>query len=131
MDLATTTRFFTQPEDMHKVWELRKAGLGLLMGTWAESRTPEFLEDTSVRVEDLPAYIEEFEAIMRRYDTHSVYYAHASVGELHLRPELEPDDTGRLRKNEADCRDVARLVKKIPRITQWRARRRPGPGSVH
>ena len=105
-------QIFTQPEDMHKVWELRKAGLGLLMGTWAESRTPEFIEDTSVRVEDLPAYIEEFEAIMRRYDTHSVYYAHASVGELHLRPELNLTTREGFEKMKQIAVDVARLVKK-------------------
>lgn len=103
---------FTDASDMHKVWELRKAGLGLLMGTWAESRTPEFIEDTAVRVQDLPAYIEEFEAIMRKYDTHSVYYAHASVGELHLRPELNLTTREGFEKMKQIARDVALLVKK-------------------
>src|SRR5690606_14610322 len=79
LGLGYDYKVITDSDEMNRVWELRKAGLGLLMGTWAESRTPEFIEDTAVRVEDLPAYIEEFEAIMKDYGTHSVYYAHASV----------------------------------------------------
>lgn len=105
-------RILTDANEMNRVWELRKAGLGLLMGTWAESRTPEFIEDTSVRVEDLPQYIIEFEALMKRYDTHSVYYAHASVGELHLRPELNLTTRDGLEKMKRMAVDVAKLVKK-------------------
>jgi FAD/FMN-containing dehydrogenase/Fe-S oxidoreductase len=105
-------KIVTDAEEMNRVWELRKAGLGLLMGTWAESRTPEFIEDTSVRVEDLPAYIEEFQALMASYGTHSVYYAHASVGELHLRPELNLTTRDGLEKMKRMAVDVARLVKK-------------------
>jgi FAD/FMN-containing dehydrogenase/Fe-S oxidoreductase len=105
-------RILTDANEMNRVWELRKAGLGLLMGTWAESRTPEFIEDTSVRVEDLPQYIIEFEALMKQYDTHSVYYAHASVGELHLRPELNLTTRDGLEKMKRMAVDVAKLVKK-------------------
>lgn len=105
-------KVITEPGEMYRVWDLRKAGLGLLMGTWAESRTPEFIEDTAVRVEDLPAYIEEFEALMKSYDTHSVYYAHASVGELHLRPELNLTTRDGLEKMKRMAVDVAKLVKK-------------------
>ncbi|HAC16783.1 MAG TPA: FAD-binding oxidoreductase, partial [Bacteroidetes bacterium] len=112
MGLGYDYKVITDADEMSRVWELRKAGLGLLMGTWAESRTPEFIEDTAVRVEDLPAYIEEFEAIMKSYGTHSVYYAHASVGELHLRPELNLTTREGLEKMKSMAVDVARLVKK-------------------
>jgi FAD/FMN-containing dehydrogenase/Fe-S oxidoreductase len=110
--LGYNHKVLTETGDMERVWDLRKAGLGLLMGTWAESRTPEFIEDTSVRVEDLPAYIEEFQALMTSYETHSVYYAHASVGELHLRPELNLTTREGLEKMKRMAVDVARLVKK-------------------
>lgn len=105
-------KILVEADEMNRVWELRKAGLGLLMGTWAESRTPEFIEDTSVRVQDLPQYIEEFEALMTSYGTHSVYYAHASVGELHLRPELNLTTREGLEKMKRMAVDVAKLVKK-------------------
>jgi FAD/FMN-containing dehydrogenase/Fe-S oxidoreductase len=105
-------KVLTNEDEMNRVWDLRKAGLGLLMGTWAESRTPEFIEDTAVRVQDLPHYIEEFEQIMRKYNTHSVYYAHASVGELHLRPELNLTTREGLETMKSMAVDVAQLVRK-------------------
>lgn len=112
MGLGYDYKVITDADEMTRVWELRKAGLGLLMGTWAESRTPEFIEDTAVRVQDLPDYIEEFEQIMKKYGTHSVYYAHASVGELHLRPEINLTTRDGLETMKKIAVDVAMLVKK-------------------
>ena len=99
-------------EEMARVWNLRKAGLGLLMGHLADSNSPEFVDDTAVRVEDLPDYIAEFQQILDKYGTQSVYYAHASVGELHLRPILDIKTQEGLDKMKAIAEDVAGLVKK-------------------
>jgi FAD/FMN-containing dehydrogenase/Fe-S oxidoreductase len=101
-----------KPEEMTRVWNLRKAGLGLLMGHLADSNSPEFVDDTAVRVEDLPDYIAEFKQILDRYDTQSVYYAHASVGELHLRPILDVKTQEGIDKMKAIAEEVAELVKK-------------------
>ncbi|MGM0739688.1 MAG: FAD-binding oxidoreductase, partial [Bacteroidota bacterium] len=100
------------PEDMARVWNLRKAGLGLLMGHLADSNSPEFVDDTAVRVEDLPDYIAEFQQILEKYDTRSVYYAHASVGELHLRPILDIKTQDGIDNMKAIAEDTAGLVKK-------------------
>ena len=99
-----------QPEKMKRAWDLRKAGLGLLMGLTRDSKTPTFVEDTAVRVADLPDYVEDFQELLDRYDTRCVFYAHASVGELHLRPVLDlrrPED---VEKMKAMASDVADLV---------------------
>ena len=101
-----------KPEEMTRVWNLRKAGLGLLMGHLADSNSPEFVDDTAVRVEDLPDYIAEFQQILEKYGTQSVYYAHASVGELHLRPILDVKTQEGIDKMKAIADDVAALVKK-------------------
>ena len=101
-----------KPEEMTRVWNLRKAGLGLLMGHLSDSNSPEFVDDTAVRVEDLPDYIAEFQQILEKYDTQSVYYAHASVGELHLRPILDIKTQDGIDKMKAIAEDVAGLVKK-------------------
>jgi FAD/FMN-containing dehydrogenase len=37
---------------------------------------------------DLPNYIADFSAMMKRHGQDAIYYAHAGVGELHLRPVL-------------------------------------------
>jgi FAD/FMN-containing dehydrogenase/Fe-S oxidoreductase len=74
--------------DAKKVWDLRKAGLGLLSNIPGDAKPVAVVEDTAVLVEDLPAYIHEFSEMMARYGQRSVYYAHAGAGELHLRPVL-------------------------------------------
>ncbi len=102
---------FEDPEKMNRVWELRKAGLGLLMGLSSDSKSPTFVEDTAVRVEDLPDYIRDFRKILDKYDTHCVFYAHASVGELHLRPVLNLKSETGLEKMKAMADEVADLVK--------------------
>ncbi len=99
-------------EDVTRVWDLRKAGLGLLMGHLSDSNSPEFVDDTAVRVEDLPDYIEEFQQILDKYNTQSVYYAHASVGELHLRPILNVKTQEGITHMLAIAQEVADLVRK-------------------
>jgi len=100
------------PDKMKRVWELRKAGLGLLMGLGKDSRSPTFVEDTCVRVEDLPAYVAEFRKILEKYGTRCVFYAHASVGELHLRPVVDLSTPAGLETMKGIADEVATLVKK-------------------
>ncbi|MGM0555071.1 MAG: FAD-binding and (Fe-S)-binding domain-containing protein [Myxococcota bacterium] len=95
------------------VWELRKAGLGLLMGIEGDRKPVTVVEDTAVSVQVLPEYISEFAEIMEEYGTQCVYYAHASVGELHLRPELNLKDPDDVEKFKGIARDVADLVQKF------------------
>lgn len=75
--------------DIGKVWALRKAGLGLLANLPGDKKAVAFVEDTAVRVEDLPAYIRDFSGMLAERDLSCVYYAHAGAGELHLRPLLD------------------------------------------
>ncbi len=99
-----------RPPDLGRVWALRKAGLGLLMGVPGDVKAVTIIEDTAVAVDDLPAYVRKMQALMERYGTQCVYYAHASVGELHLRPELNLRDEGDMEKFKGIAQDVAELV---------------------
>lgn len=112
MNLGYAHSTLTDHALMQRVWNLRKAGLGLLMGLGAESRSPTFVEDTAVRVEDLPAYVEEFRRILKKHDTTCVFYAHASVGELHLRPIMDLTKPEGVAKMIQMAQEVAVLVKK-------------------
>lgn len=98
--------------DIKKVWNLRKAGLGVLSNMPGDELPVPVIEDTAVNPEVLPEYIEEFEQILKKYGKSCVYYAHIATGELHLRPILNL-------KNEADVAlfytialETAHLVKK-------------------
>ena len=75
-------------DDCNKVWDLRKAGLGLLANIPGAAKAVACIEDTAVDLADLPHYIEAFTSLMKSYHQKAVYYAHAGAGELHLRPIL-------------------------------------------
>ncbi|CAM1346462.1 FAD-binding and (Fe-S)-binding domain-containing protein [Tenacibaculum crassostreae] len=99
-------------DDIAKVHELRKAGLGLLGNIVGDMKAVACIEDTAVALEDLPEYIEEFTQIMDKYQQEAVYYAHAGAGELHLRPILnlkKQEDVVLFRKITTE---TAELVKK-------------------
>ena len=101
-----------RPPKDKRVWDLRKAGLGLLMGIEGDVKPVTVVEDTAVAVDVLPDYVRDFSKIMDAYDTACVYYAHASVGELHLRPELNLKDPEDVERFKGIAEDVADLVKR-------------------
>ena len=99
--------------DCDRVWELRRAGQGLVNNVIGDAKPREIVEDTAVAIEDLPAYIDEFDALMRgKYGIECIYYAHAGAGELHTRPlfDLKSADGRKMFRDIAT--DVAALVKK-------------------
>ena len=100
-------------DDANKVWDLRRAGQGLMMNVPGDAKPREVVEDTAVAVEDLPAYIAEFDQLMRgKYGISSVYYAHAGAGELHTRPLFDLKTPEGMRFFRGIATDVAHLVKK-------------------
>ncbi|PCJ62100.1 MAG: FAD-binding oxidoreductase [Planctomycetota bacterium] len=99
-------------KEVNKVWDLRKAGLGLLSNVPGDAKPVAFIEDTAVLTNQLPEYIEEFNSILKKYDLSCVYYAHAATGELHLRPILNLKDKVDVQKFHDVGKDVALLVKK-------------------
>ncbi|HET7537469.1 MAG TPA: FAD-linked oxidase C-terminal domain-containing protein, partial [Candidatus Didemnitutus sp.] len=100
-------------DDANKVWDLRRAGQGLMMNVPGDAKPREVVEDTAVAVADLPAYIGEFDRLMReKYGISSVYYAHAGAGELHTRPLFNLKTPEGLKMFRGIATDVAALVKK-------------------
>jgi FAD/FMN-containing dehydrogenase/Fe-S oxidoreductase len=99
-------------KDSEKIWDLRKAGLGLLSNMPGDAKPVPVVEDTAVRLADLPEYIAEFNRrIKERFGLDCVHYAHAGSGEIHLRPiiNLKTADGNRLFREVAQT--VAELVK--------------------
>lgn len=99
--------------DASKVWELRKAGQGVMSNAPGDAKPREVVEDTAVDVRDLPDYIAEFDSLMRdKHGIACVYYAHAGAGELHTRPVFNLKTAEGLRMFREVATDIAHLVKK-------------------
>lgn len=99
-------------EDTKKIWTLRKAGLGLLSNMPGDAKPVPVIEDTAIDVQELPEYIRDFNVILKKHGLHSVHYAHAGSGELHLRPiiNLKTAEGNALFRTIAE--EIAVLVKK-------------------
>jgi FAD/FMN-containing dehydrogenase/Fe-S oxidoreductase len=99
-------------DDSKKIWTLRKAGLGLLANLPGDNKAVPVIEDTAVDVNDLPAYIRDFNEILKKHNLYSVHYAHAGSGEIHLRPiiNLKTKEGNQLFRTIAE--EIASLVKK-------------------
>ena len=98
--------------DIQRVWGLRAAGLGLLSNVEGDAKPVAVIEDTAVDLQDLPAYIDEFTAMMDTFDQKAVYYAHAGAGELHLRPILDLKKKNDRQLFHDIAETTAKLVKK-------------------
>lgn len=99
-------------EETVKVWNLRKAGLGLLSNMPGDAKPAPVVEDTAVDVDDLPEYIAEFNRqLNERFGLECVHYAHAGTGEIHLRPILNLKTAEGHRLFREVAQTIADLVK--------------------
>jgi len=73
-------------DQQKQIWEVRKVGLGLLMSIVGDSKPLPFIEDVAVPVEHLGEFVRGIEYILENNDVTGDFYAHASVGCLHIRP---------------------------------------------
>lgn len=99
-------------KDISRVWDLRKAGLGVLSGMKGDAKPVGVIEDTAVAPERMPAYIADFKKMLEGLGLSCVYYGHISTGELHLRPILNLKAPADRKKFREVARKTAVLVKK-------------------
>ncbi|HTF18404.1 MAG TPA: FAD-linked oxidase C-terminal domain-containing protein [Chryseolinea sp.] len=115
-DLKTHKLGYSYPivtgEDIKKVWNLRKAGLGLLSNVPGDEKPVPVIEDTAVDVNDLPDYIADMNELLKENKLYSVHYAHAGSGELHLRPIIDLKKADGVRLFRVMAEKTATLVKK-------------------
>jgi len=77
-----------------QVWEVRKAGLNIMMSMKGEGKPVSFIEDCAVPLEHLAEYTDKLTQVFARHGTRGTWYAHASVGTLHVRPVLNMKEGG-------------------------------------
>jgi FAD/FMN-containing dehydrogenase/Fe-S oxidoreductase len=93
------------------LWEVRKAGLNIMMSLKGDGKPVSFIEDCAVPLEHLADYTDALTNIFAKYGTHGTWYAHASVGTLHVRPILDMRRDGAT-KMRAIAQEASELVRK-------------------
>jgi len=93
------------------LWEVRKAGLNIMMSLKGDGKPVSFIEDCAVPLEHLADYTDALTEVFHRHGTRGTWYAHASVGTLHVRPILDMRRDGAA-KMRAIAEEAAVLVRK-------------------
>jgi len=94
------------------LWEVRKAGLNIMMSLKGDGKPVSFIEDCAVPLEHLAEYTDALTQVFKRHGTKGTWYAHASVGTLHVRPILDMRRDGPL-KMRAIAEEASALVRKF------------------
>jgi FAD/FMN-containing dehydrogenase/Fe-S oxidoreductase len=92
------------------LWDVRKAGLNIMMSMRGDGKPVSFIEDCAVPLAHLPDYVDRLSGIFRRHGTRGTWYAHASVGTLHVRPILDMRRDG-AQKMRAIAEEAAAVVR--------------------
>ncbi|AET94286.1 D-lactate dehydrogenase (cytochrome) (plasmid) [Burkholderia sp. YI23] len=92
------------------LWEVRKAGLNIMMSMKGDGKPVSFIEDCAVPLEHLAEYTSRLTEVFRKHGTEGTWYAHASVGTLHVRPilDMRRDGAGKMR---AIAEEAAAMVR--------------------
>ncbi|MGY8524909.1 FAD-binding and (Fe-S)-binding domain-containing protein [Paracidovorax citrulli] len=92
------------------LWDVRKAGLNIMMSMKGDGKPVSFIEDCAVPLEHLAEYTRRLTEVFHRHGTEGTWYAHASVGTLHVRPilDMRRDGAGKMR---AIAEEAAALVR--------------------
>ena len=92
-----------EPAAQARIWEVRTAGLNIVMSMKSAGKPVSFIEDCAVPLEHLADYTARLTEIFARHGTSGTWYAHASVGCLHVRPILNL-------KQEQDVRAMRQIA---------------------
>jgi Fe-S oxidoreductase len=93
------------------LWEVRKAGLNIMMSLKGDGKPVSFIEDCAVPLESLADYTQALTDVFSKYGSRGTWYAHASVGTLHVRPILDMRRDG-AQKMRAVAEEASVLVRK-------------------
>ena len=105
-----STKILYSITDQQNVWNIRKAGLGLMMSSPGDFKAIPFVEDTAVDPKVLPEFVKDFDEIVRAHDTTAGYYGHASVGCMHIRPLINLKSKKEVLKMKSISNEITDLV---------------------
>jgi len=100
----------TDAKQQREIWEVRKAGLNIMMSMKGDGKPVSFIEDCAVPLEHLAEYTDRLTRVFEKNGTRGTWYAHASVGTLHVRPILDMRRDG-AEKMRAIAEEACAMVK--------------------
>jgi len=101
----------TNPAFQKDIWEVRKSGLNIMMSMKGDGKPISFIEDCAVALEDLAEYTARLTDVFHRHGTTGTWYAHASVGCLHVRPILNLKQEADATKMRAIAEEAFAMVR--------------------
>jgi FAD/FMN-containing dehydrogenase/Fe-S oxidoreductase len=93
------------------VWDVRKQGLNIMMSMKGDGKPISFIEDCAVALDDLADYTARLTAVFEKHGTYGTWYAHASVGCLHVRPVLNLRQELDVKKMRAIAEEAFAMVR--------------------
>ncbi len=96
-----------------QVWEVREACLNIMMSMKGDGKPVSFIEDCAVPLEHLADYTDAVTELFERHGTRGTWYAHASVGCLHVRPILNMKDAADIGSMRAIAESACDLVRRF------------------
>ena len=100
----------TETAEQTALWNVRKAGLNIMMSMKGDGKPVSFIEDCAVPLEHLAEYTAKLTEVFHKHGTEGTWYAHASVGTLHVRPILDMRRNG-AQKMRAIAEEASALVR--------------------
>jgi FAD/FMN-containing dehydrogenase/Fe-S oxidoreductase len=102
-----------QDAPQKNLWEVRKAGLNIMMSLRGDGKPVSFIEDCAVPLESLAEYTDALTGVFRKYGSRGTWYAHASVGTLHVRPilDMRRDGASKMRAIAEEASELVRRYK--------------------
>ena len=101
----------TDPGFQSAIWEVRKQGLNIMMSMKGDGKPVSFIEDCAVPLEDLAEYTDRLTRVFHKYGTEGTWYAHASVGTLHVRPIINLKEADGAKKMRAIAEEAFAMVR--------------------
>jgi len=99
------------PAFQKAIWEVRKAGLNIMMSMKGDGKPVSFIEDCAVPLEHLADYTDRLTEVFHKHGTRGTWYAHASEGCLHVRPILNMKLEVDARKMRAIAEEAFAMVR--------------------
>ncbi len=99
-------------EQTKQVWDVRKAGLGLIRNLPGNKQPVNLIEDCAVSPDDLPDYIDDLQMVLKKHELDASFYAHAGAGEIHVEPMINLKTSEGKQVFRDVLRETVELVKK-------------------